>query len=212
MTKLRIVCIFLVCSAVPLLLSLAAIFLWPGKHGSDYWAAAPWLVLPALWVTPFWIIVVTIGLTFFVHKKGVRPSTLKYENAAIFAVVAVVVGIPVGWYEYKLWKVKRSLDAANADEVLGYWHLKSSDQISRLYKGPYHVKADRRERGPDERGVRRLGYIVSAKEDGVNVRYFAVVDVLPSGSGRQAQLVCMRPVDFWVNTSPSWDSECDESR
>lgn len=210
MTRLRIVCTFLAYSTLPVLLSIAVLFLSPGAHGSDYWSVAPWLIVAALWVTPLWMIVVVIGLAIVVRKKGVRASTLKNENAVIFVLVAIVVGAPVAGYSITIALVNRSLDRANADEVLGARHLQANDQVSGLFTGSFYVKSDRRMADPDANGVRRIGYIVSGTENDQLVRYFALVDVAPGGSGRQAHLLCILPIDAWVNSSPTWDRQCDK--
>lgn len=70
MSKLRIVLTFLIVSALPLILSIAFVYIGSlVSHASDYWAASPWLVVGAVYVTPVWALIVAIALAIYLRNR-----------------------------------------------------------------------------------------------------------------------------------------------
>ena len=78
MTKLRIALTFLILSALPLVLSIAAVYIGGLiSSASDYWAASPWLIVAAVYVTPVWALIVAIALAGYlrISNRRKREST-----------------------------------------------------------------------------------------------------------------------------------------
>lgn len=66
MSKFRIALIFLIVSALPLMLSIAMVYVGSLlSPASSHWAASPWLVVAAVYVTPVWALLVAIALAIY---------------------------------------------------------------------------------------------------------------------------------------------------
>ena len=81
MSKLRIALAFLVVSALPLILSIGSVYIGSlVSQASDYWAASPWLVVAAVYVTPVWALIVAIALTIYLKSLRKRRQLTSESN------------------------------------------------------------------------------------------------------------------------------------
>ena len=196
MTKLRIVLMFVVLAAVPLVLSVAFVFfgslVW---HSSEYWATAPWLILAALSLTPGWMTVVAIALAVYVAKRGLRKSSLRHENLVVAAIVVAVIACT--YVPFAIWSARQNSAAEqqDADEKTGRDLVLRSDVVSERVGAPSGVYANYW--GRELNGKRRLIYVATRAGSQERNRVFVVVDIEPAAEGRKARIVCiLSPEDY----------------
>lgn len=70
MSKVRIALTFLVVSAIPLIVSIAAVYISRLVSAApDSPAVSPWLVVGAVYVTPVWALIVGVALAIYARKS-----------------------------------------------------------------------------------------------------------------------------------------------
>jgi hypothetical protein len=74
-SRLRIALTFLIVSALPLILSIAVVYvgslLAPASSSSG---TSPWLVVAAVYATPVWALIVAIALAIYLRRLRKRPA------------------------------------------------------------------------------------------------------------------------------------------
>lgn len=75
MSRLRIALTFLIVSALPLILSIAVVYLASLlAPASSSGAASPWLVVAAVYATPVWTLIVAIALAIYLRRLRKRQA------------------------------------------------------------------------------------------------------------------------------------------
>jgi predicted membrane protein len=74
-SKLRIALTFLILSALPLVLSIAIVYIGSlASHAPGDGSITPWLIVAAVYATPVWALIVAIGLAIYLRISNRRKT------------------------------------------------------------------------------------------------------------------------------------------
>ena len=210
MTKLRLVVTFLALAALPIALAIVIVIVGGiAAGGSEYWTVAPWLVIAALVWTPGWMLIVAIGLTIYVLKRGIRKSALQHENLVIAAAIVVALACTYGPFAILNAKQQARFESADTDERIAVNFVWKNFVVVRQLESEFNVTTNYR--GLEKDGSRRLVLAAYPRPPRDNGGVHVVVDIAETAAGRTPRIACIISREEYTGRAHEEDL-CDASK